>query len=74
MDGVVAIVSITLCEVAPGVIGADGVKEAVGPAGDTVAVNLMGLENVPLEGVTVRLKTPDCPAFTVSEEVEGVTV
>ena len=69
-----ATVSMTVCDVAPGVV--DGEKEAVGPAGDTVAVNEMGFVYVRLdgEGATVRLNVAVWPAFTVLEEVCEVTM
>ena len=38
----VAIVSVMVCEVVIGVTGADGVKDAVAPAGSPVAENNMG--------------------------------
>ena len=56
-------------------IGTDGVKEAVAPAGSPVAENKMGFVYVTLEGegATVRLKVAVWPAFTVSVEVKAVT-
>jgi len=72
--GVVVIVSVTGCEVAPGVMVADGAKEAVAYAGSPVAVKVMGLANVPFEGPTIRLNLAGSPAFTVAEEVGAVTM
>ena len=72
--GIVVIVSVTGCEVAPGVIVADGEKEAVAFKGSPVTVNETVFKYVPLDGATVKLKTAGCPAFTVAEEVGAVMV
>jgi hypothetical protein len=53
---VIVIESITLTELLPSVIGVDGEKEAVAPAGSPETVNVTGLANAPFEGATVRLK------------------
>ena len=71
---VVLIVSVTTCEVVPGVTVADGENEAAAPAGSPETEKVMGLEKVPFEGTTVRLKTAGWPAVTVAEEVGVVTV
>jgi hypothetical protein len=65
---VVVIVSVTVGEPASGVIEAEGANEAVASWGGAVAASVMGFVNVPLEGATVRLKTADCPAVTVTED------
>lgn len=75
LGGVVVTVSVRVCEAAPGVIVAVGVNDAVAPAGSgAAATNVMGFENVALEGATIRLKMPGCPGFTVAEEFRAVTV
>jgi hypothetical protein len=75
--GVVAIESVTGCGVAPGVIVADGAKEAVVPAGkggDWDTPNVTGLENVPSMDETVKAKVAVCPAAIGGVELGGVTL
>lgn len=74
MCAVVAMESVTICEAEPGVIVADGSKEAVVPAGRVDTLKVTGLENVPLVGETVRGKLALCPAVTEGVELGGVTV
>jgi hypothetical protein len=54
MCGAVVMASVTVCFVAPGVIVADGAKEAVAPAGSGDTLNVTGSENVPFEGNRVN--------------------
>jgi hypothetical protein len=70
----VAIESVTDCELVPGVIVADGAKDAVAPVGRPLTEKVMGLTNGPLEGATAKLKTAACPALTLAEGVDAVTV
>lgn len=71
--GVVVMVRVTVCELAPGVIGFEGEKEAAVPVGGGDVVNVMGKANVPPpEGATVRLNTADWPAVTVTGAEGGV--
>ena len=65
--------NVTVVGLAPGVIVAEGENVAVVPVGRPVAVNVMGLENVPFKGATIRLKSAGCPAATEVCEVGGVT-
>jgi hypothetical protein len=71
---VVVMESATGCGVAPGVIVADGEKEAVAPAGSPDTLNVTGLENVPFEEETVNAKFAVCPASTGGAELGGVTL
>jgi hypothetical protein len=70
---VVEIESVTIFGVAPGVIVADGVKEAVAPAGNADRLNVTGSENVPFNGETVSAKFAICPAEMGGDELGGVT-
>jgi hypothetical protein len=68
----VAIVNVKVDEAAFGVIVAEGENEAVASFGGAVAISVTGLEYIPSEGATTRVKTADCPAVTVSEEVDAM--
>jgi hypothetical protein len=70
---VVEIARVTLCEVTPGVIVAEGVKEAFAPMGSGERLNVTGLVNVPLEDDTVNEKLAVCPAVTGADELVVVT-
>lgn len=68
-----AMASVTVCRTGPGVIGADGEKDAVAFCGTPVAVKVIGLPNVPLFiAATTRLKVAGVPAVTVVEAVVAV--
>ena len=67
---VVAIESITLAGVLPGVIVVDGENIALAPVGSPDAANVTGFENEPFEGETVMLNVACWPAATVAL-VEG---
>jgi hypothetical protein len=71
--GVVATESVTVWGVAPGVIVADGAKEAAAPAGSGDTLNTTGSENAPFEGDSVKGKFAVWPGVTGVGEVAGVT-
>jgi hypothetical protein len=74
--GVVEIESVTICGVAPGVTGNDGVKVAFVPAGSGVEgdiLNVTGSENVPLVGERVNANFAVSPAVIVGGEVAAAT-
>jgi hypothetical protein len=63
---VVAMESITLAGVLPGVIVVDGENIALAPVGSPDAANVTGFENEPFEGETVMLNVACWPAATVA--------
>ena len=69
---VVVIESVTLVGALPGVIVVDE-NIAVAPVGRPDAVSVTGLENVPFEGATVRLKPAARPAETEVDVVGALT-
>ena len=69
--------SVTICGVVPGVIVADGAKEAVAPAGNGVSgdmLNVTRLENAPSVDATVNTKFAVWPAETGGSELGGITL
>jgi hypothetical protein len=72
--GVVVMESVTVCGVAPGVIVADGAKEAAAPGGSGVTtLNNTGSENAPFDGDSVKEKFAVLPGKIGLGEPDGVT-
>jgi hypothetical protein len=59
---VVAIESISVFGVAPGMIVADGANDAVAPTGNADTLNVTGFGYVPFEEESVNAKLAVCPA------------
>ena len=72
--GVVVMERVTVWDVAPGVIVADGENEAAAPVGSGVtALKTTGSENAPFEGDNVKGKVAVPPDVTGGVELGGIT-
>jgi len=62
-----------ICGVAPGVMVADGAKEAVAPAGNAEILNVTGSEKLPFAGEMVNVNFAVCPAVIGGLEMGELT-